>query len=335
MANLSKPALLERFLQAVSSSGWQSLVQPPRQHPFMVNLWSGADAYSVRIYIWNVTPGGPATVRPQGEYRIQITGVSSPMLVTPNTQTLLLGWEDETETFTAYDIQRHRVFGSSPSIQVRLATLQKALETGYAFQRRGNEETIVAFVPDQMINYISQQSQLHSIGRNQFEETALANLLQEEPQNIDGFDQVSPERQTVLTAVSRYARERTFRDRVLRAYGHQCSVCRLQLQLVQAAHIVPVNTPGSNDLTSNGIALCPSDHLAYDRGLLGVSPNYHIIVNNNKLEDLRSQNLNGGEDSILSRVCSTIVVPSQHSERPNPEYLRRGLQIRGWPDNLN
>ena len=288
----------------------------------------------VRLYIWNITSGGPATVRPQGEYRIQITGVTSPLLVTPGIQTLLLGWEDDSKTFTAFDVQRHRTFGSSPSIQVRLATLQRAAETGYAFQARGNEETVVAFVADQMANYISRQYQLHSIGRNEFEENALASLLQEELQNIDGFEKVTTERQNILTTVSRWARERTFKDRVLRAYGHQCSVCRLQLQLVQAAHIVPVNTPGSNDLTSNGIALCPSDHLAYDRGLLGVSPDYRVLVNSTKLEELHNLNLSGGQDSILNRVGSSIVIPSREPERPNPEYLQRGLQIRRWPDNL-
>lgn len=335
MARLSKSELLERFLQAVYTSGWQSLVQPPRQHPYAVNVWSGEDAYTVRLYIWNVTPGGPATVRPRGEYRIQITGVHSPLLVASGVQTLLLGWEEESETFTAFDIERHRTFGSSPSIQVNLTTLQRAVENGYAFQRRGNEETIVAFTPDQISNYISRQSQLHSIGRNQFEETALSGILQEEPRNVEGFDQVPPERQSVLTAVSRWARERTFRDRVLRAYGHQCSVCRLQLQLVQAAHIVPVNVPDSNDLTSNGLALCPSDHVAYDRGLLGVSPNYRIAVNSTKLEDLRMQNLNGGEDSFLSKIGNTIVIPAQESERPDPHYLRLGLQVRGWPDSMN
>ena len=335
MANLSKSELLDRFLYAINSSDWQALVQPPGQHPFVVNIWSGEISYTVRLYIWNITSGGPATVRPQGEYRIQITVVRSPLLVTPGIQTLLLGWEDDSETFTAFDVQRHRIFGSSPSIQVRLATLQRAAETGYAFQARGNEETVVAFVPDQMVNYISRQYQLHSIGRNEFEENALASLLQEEPKNIDGFEQVTAERQSILTAVSRWTRERTFRDRVLRAYGHQCSVCRLQLQLVQAAHIVPVNTQGSNDLTSNGIALCPSDHLAYDRGLLGVSPNYHIIVNNARLEELRSQNLNGGEASILSKVSSTIVIPTRESDRPNPMYLQRGMQIRGWPNDMN
>ena len=202
-----------------------------------------------------------------------------------------------------------------------------------SFQRRGNGETIVALVPDQMTNYISRQSQLHTLGRDEFEETALSNLLIEEPETIAGFEQVPIERQSMLTEVSRWARDRTFRDRVLRAYGHRCSVCLLQLRLVQAAHIVPVNVPGSTDLTSNGLALCPSDHAAYDGGLLGVSPNYQIVVNQTILEDLRNQNLHGGEDNILERVGTTIVIPFNESDRPSPQYLQHGMEVRGWADN--
>lgn len=332
MVRMSKAALLEQFVLSVTESGGFALVQPPNHHPFRIDLWVGENAYSVRLYIWNMSSGGPSSVRPEGEFRIQITGVSSPLLIEPGIQTLLLGWESQTQTFAAFDAHRHQTFGFSPSIQVRLTTLQRAASEGFAFQTRGNAETVVAFLPRQMVNYISQQHQLHGIGRSQFEENALANLLRPEPQSLEGFDQIPQERQTTITTLHRWARESTFRNRILQAYDHQCSVCRLQLQLVQAAHIIPVNAPGSNDLTSNGLALCPSDHAAYDRGLLGISPDYRIIVNDARLEELRRQNLSGGDDTILNHVSNSIVIPSQASDRPNPQYLQQGLQIRGWLD---
>jgi putative restriction endonuclease len=93
---------------------------------------------------------------------------------------------------------------------------------------------------------------------------------------------------------------------------------------------VPVHIPGSSDLTNNGLALCPSHHAAYDIGLLGVAPNYHVSVNQAKLNDLRAQGFHGGEETILQMVCNTIIIPSQPADRPNPEYLQRGMQIRGW-----
>ena len=191
----------------------------------------------------------------------------------------------------------------------------------------------MAFVPDQIVNYIYQMEQLHTLGRNELEQDFLTRLLEEEPQAIEGLGQQIPERQNILTSVSRWARDRNFRSRVLTAYGHQCSVCRLQFKLVQAAHIVPVNFPDSNDLTSNGLALCPTDHIAYDRGLLGISPEYRIVINQPKLEEIRQQGLHGGEDTLLARASNALVLPSQVSQRPNRDYLKRGMEIRGWPVN--
>lgn len=331
MANLAKSELLERFLESVAICGWQSIVSEPRQHPFLISLWSGIDALRVRLYIWNISPGGPSTVRPEGEYRIQITGVTSPLLTTPGIQSLLLGWEEDRKVFTAYDFRRHLTFGSSPSIQVRASTLERSVELGYAFQRRTNGEIIVALVQDQVVNYISKQADMHRVGVTEFEEDLLENLSQEDLSNTEGFDHIPSERQTTIAAVARFSRERTFRDRVLRAYSHQCSVCRLQLDLVQAAHIVPVKVPGSTDLTSNGLALCPNDHLAYDKGLLGVSPEYRILCNHSKLEELRMEGFQGGEETLLVKASNTIVLPGRASDRPNPDYLRRGMEVRGWP----
>lgn len=273
-------------------------------------------------------------VRLGREYRIQITGVTPPLLVTPGIQTLLLGWFEDIRVFTAFDVTRHLTFGSSPSIQVRENTLSEAGQYGYAFQTRGNREIVVAFAPDQLTNYVLRQRELHNFGRNPDQARVLSEARQVEPRSIEGFDSIPEDRQVVVAAINRWVRERTFRERVLTAYEHQCSVCHLQLQIVQAAHIVPVHIPGSNDLTSNGLALCPSHHLAYDTGLLGISPNYHVMINEAKLRELRTLGLHGGEDTILQRVCNTIVIPSQPSDRPTAEYLHRGLQIRGWAGSL-
>ena len=101
MPELTKETLLVRLLRAVELSGWQSFVQN-RVHPFIINIWSGDQSQILRVYIWNITSGGPSAVRPQGEFRIQITGVTPPLIVTPGIPTLLLGWSEETGVFTAF-----------------------------------------------------------------------------------------------------------------------------------------------------------------------------------------------------------------------------------------
>jgi putative restriction endonuclease len=52
------------------------------------------------------------------------------------------------------------------------------------------------------------------------------------------------------------------------AYGNRCAVTRVQLRLVDAAHILPVGTTGSADHVRNGIALSPTYHRAFDAGLI-------------------------------------------------------------------
>ena len=327
---LPKETLLDRFLQGVSLSGWHAFTRN-QTHPYLIDIWLGEESRSVRLYIWSMTPGGPSTVRPEGEFRIQITGVDSPLVVTPGVQTLLFGWSEDVNVFAAFDVRRHLTFGRSPSIQVRLGTLEEANRYGYCFQTRGNRETVVAFAPDQLLNYVLHQRELHTLARNEIEARVVAIARgDEDPVNLEEFNLIPEERQGVIAAVHRWTRERTFRDRVLRAYRRRCSVCHLQLQIVQAAHIVPVHIPGSTDSTNNGLALCPSHHAAYDGGLLGVAPNYHIIVNQARLDQLRVDGLQGGEESILQRVCNLIMIPENPSDQPLPEFLELGMQVRGW-----
>ena len=104
----------------------------------------------------------------------------------------------------------------------------------------------------------------------------------------------------------------------------------MQLKLVQAAHIVPVHVSGSNDFTSNGLALCATHHLAYDGGLLGVAPDYRILINQARLNQIDRENLADGRELVLQYVSGNIKVPDRASDRPGPEYLARGLHLRGW-----
>ena len=330
MTSLSKIDLLDRVVSAVASSGAQSFIQTP-SHPFVVSVWTEEVSRTLRIYVWNVTPGGPPSVRSSTEYRIQLTGVGSSLRFSPGIDTLLLGWSEEFRVFTAFEASRHSTFGSSPSIQVNQATLEKAQQSGIGFQMRGNQEAVICFAPDQFSNYVFNLSLLHGVAIGLEDHSVLEHITDDENEIDQQELEAIPEtRREVLEQVHRWVRQRSFRSRVLSAYGHRCSVCNIQLQLVQAAHIVPVKVPGSSDLTSNGVSLCPSHHVAYDSGLLGIAPNYHVIVNQERLGLLRNSGLHGGEEALINLVCSTINVPNRTMDRPGPENLALGLRIRGW-----
>lgn len=302
-----------------------------RDHPFqIVAVSEGNRGQRLLVYIWNLTTGGPPTVRPAGEYRIQLTGVSPPLRVEPNSQTLLLGWHEDLGVFAGFDVQRHLTFSlRSPSIQIRENTLGEAFQRGLAFQSRGNNEIAAAFAPDQFMNYVLQQRPLHLFRRSQELELLRTASTGHEPVPED-VEIVPRERREVVRTVTEWTRRRDFRIRVLSAYGHHCALCQVQLQLVEAAHIIPVGAPGSNDQTSNGLALCLLHHGAYDDSLVGVREDYHIIANSAKLGELQRTNLASGEQLLRSLVCNTILLPKSQDDWPRPEFLREGMRLRGW-----
>ena len=49
--------------------------------------------------------------------------------------------------------------------------------------------------------------------------------------------------------------------------------------MVDACHIVPFRE-SHDDTITNGIALCPNLHRAFDRGLIGIDNDYRVIVSN-------------------------------------------------------
>ena len=299
-------------------------------HPFTLHISQEPSRKTLIIYIWNLTPGGPASVRPSGEFRIQMTGVASPLQFQPNSQTLLLGWHEDYGMFAAFDSRKHQTFsGRSPSIQVNINAIERARQSGFGFYRRGNDEIVVLFTPDHLLNYVENQLDFHKSGESDREIELLSASTQGDPPS-DDLETIPEERQELVRSVRTWVRQKDFRKRVLTAYNNQCAVCRVQLNLVQAAHIVPVHVDGSNDLTQNGLALCANHHQAYDSGLLGIAPNYHILVNELEVQRLQALGLLSGQDIVTQYVCSTIFAPIASIDRPNPSYLERGLQVRGW-----
>lgn len=69
----------------------------------------------------------------------------------------------------------------------------------------------------------------------------------------------------------RRARDRGFREAVLRAYGYRCAVCGFEARIgstlvgIDAAH-VKWHQAGGADAVSNGLALCALHHRLLDRG---------------------------------------------------------------------
>ena len=88
-----------------------------------------------------------------------------------------------------------------------------------------------------------------------------------------------PRRAYITTTVRQRLHQRGFRERVLHAYREQCALCRLRhTELLDAAHIITDREEEGTPQVSNGLSLCKLHHAAFDRFLLGITPDYTIPV---------------------------------------------------------
>ena len=76
-----------------------------------------------------------------------------------------------------------------------------------------------------------------------------------------------------------------FRREVLGAYGRRCSICSLrESPLLDGAHLVPDREEIGEPRVENGLSLCSLHHRAFDRDLIGVTPELRIHVFRDRLE---------------------------------------------------
>lgn len=324
MSRLSKDDLLAEVLQAVRDAGWQALVLGPG-HPFLVRVTNPErSSFDMRVYIWNCTHGGGG--RAADEYRIQVTGVVP--TIQAGEQTLLLGWHDAKRVFAAWDIRAHSgQASSSPSAQIRESSLDSAHDQAFSIQRKDNE-IVVAFRPQFLVEYALASASFHLTGSAHNDMELLNRLKDLTDTEIDAVRDTS--RRKVIRTIATTYRAYDFRERVLGAYGHRCAFCRVQLSLLDAAHIVPVAAPGSTDEIVNGIALCKLHHFAYDSNLVSFDWRYRIEVSQARLAELSAMNVDGGLKKFRAALAPTLALPTQVRHHPNKSYIRMARGIRGW-----
>ncbi len=113
--------------------------------------------------------------------------------------------------------------------------------------------------------------------------------------------------------------QRTFRERVLRAYHEQCAFCRLRhRELLDAAHIVGDKDERGEPHVRNGLSLCKLHHAAYDALFIAVRPDYRIVVRADLLSERDGPMLLHGLPGLHEQ---RIIVPSVKVHRPDAGLL--------------
>lgn len=129
----------------------------------------------------------------------------------------------------------------------------------------------------------------------------------------------------LVTAASREAR---FRDEVLSAYEHRCSLSGLTVGaspsraygLLDAAHIRPVGSHGADNV-ANGLALTPTLHRMFDKGL------FTLVYRGRDLAVRASPRLSEemirGREGFSLKLTDGLVarLPASDEGHPSPEAL--------------
>jgi putative restriction endonuclease len=111
-----------------------------------------------------------------------------------------------------------------------------------------------------------------------------------------------------------FLRGGAFKREVPKIYNNTCCIsgfridATINVSMIDACHIVPFSE-SYNDTISNGIALCPNLHRAFDRGIIAIDENYKVIV---------SKLFKEGTSNYGIRIFEgkQIILPQQKSNYP-------------------
>lgn len=84
------------------------------------------------------------------------------------------------------------------------------------------------------------------------------------------------------------------------------------ISMIDACHIIPFSE-SYDDTVTNGIALCPNLHRAFDRGLLSITPDFRVRVSEGFVEE--------GKLTLRQFEGQRISLPANKKYWPNRESL--------------
>jgi putative restriction endonuclease len=299
-------------------------------HPAIVQVPGFGRA---RIYLWTVTPDRSAEgARPAGEFKIQLiipdqARTERGHLDLDGTPTYLLGFSPDFGVFVGWEARLYGDFAFSANVQVREEILSEARNSGWAvapprpLRRAGAEEVRVGFTPGNLVHFLrvsreADHGNLTGKWREAFCLSRTPNVqterLPRRERDLEEF--VSVERARL--AATRLQRDSRFGPKVREQFSFACAVCSLQLEIVESAHIIPVNEPDSSDEIWNGVALCPNHHTLFDANSFLVNPHLEVVVDAETVEFLRENDRDGGINVLVDFDRSRIRPPSFWDREP-------------------
>jgi len=113
-----------------------------------------------------------------------------------------------------------------------------------------------------------------------------------------------------------FLRGSLFKREIPKIYNNTCCISGMRIDstinasMIDACHIIPFSH-SYDDTVTNGIALCPNLHRAFDRGLIAIDDDYRVMVSTSFREEETSYNIANFENKrinlpLLSSYCPSV-----------------------------
>lgn len=319
------PALPDHFLRAKLLAGLApgtTPETPPHQiHPLEASVPGFGP---LRAYLWTVTADRSAPgARPAGEYKVQMILADQPRgarghLDMDGAYPVLLGYSPEFGVFSAWQVALYAEFAYSRNVQVREELLSEAMTSGWAVApprqlQSGEEEVRVAFSAGNLMHFlrVAKEADVRHLQGSRREAFFLAMTPNYTAVAIPGRDQdisnyVANERQRL--AATRLSRDSRFAPMVKEQFDHSCTLCSIQLGIVEAAHIIPANETEGKDETWNGLTMCPNHHRLFDANRLMIASDLVVQLDHDAIAFLQESGRATGLE-VLTRHERQMIRP--------------------------
>lgn len=266
----------------------------------------------------------------QDECRVQISRASSfGHAQSANADVAVLGYFPDLRIFTAWNpyLMKNRFNAKATvSLYSRFSVMEAAASDGVSTYVDTKKQSVISFKPEYLGLYLENIKNIHTLSDDELRALiAASDVLQDS----DADEEVNVDGHTMYVNHRRAARDPKFRKLVYEAYGHRCAMCGIQLELIEAAHIVPFSHAHGSDEISNGVCLCALHHTAYDQSLVYFDDEFSIKINSEKIKYLEKIGRDGGYRKLQDMSFDRLVLPSSHIFQPNPANIRIANHIRG------
>jgi len=279
----------------------------------------------VRAYLFTVTRDRSTSgARPPDEFKIQLIIQDQDRgdrgsLEMRGAYTVLIGFSPDFGVFVGWEARLYSDFAYSANVQVREPLLVEARNNGWAVapprKLKSSSEVRVAFAAGNFLPYLRASREADK--QNLLETWREAFMLARSPyyqaehlptrsRDIDTY--VQRERQRLNS--TRLSRDSKFAPRVKKEFDYSCAVCTVQLEIVEAAHIIPINHPQCRDDIWNGLSLCPNHHTLFDARRFVIAPTLEIIVDDDTIAFLQESGRSSGIELLTHFRGQRIRAPS-------------------------